>query len=64
MKDPYSKEGLNVLNYISWFNGSAVRFSGDDLFESSIMSEKKHQLGRGSQIHVEEKDDGKCGRFD
>ena len=29
MKDPQSKEGIQVLNYIAWFNDSAFRVPTD-----------------------------------
>jgi hypothetical protein len=65
MNDPYSKKGIKVLNYISWFNGSTKRFADDVSLERSLITDQIHQpgRGRGSMITVEAKGNCKCCSF-
>lgn len=34
LKNPHSKEGRDVLNYIAWFNGSKRRLAADALMDN------------------------------
>ena len=44
MKDPTSKEGIKVLNYIAWLNGSPNRVPQDSIFDQFGQIVKEQEL--------------------
>lgn len=45
-------KGLDVLNYIAWFNGSPKRYTSADLIENSLISEQKHEGSNDSYVQM------------